>query len=286
MVRACTRGAAALAGMCWGVLPVASLLFAVGCNQKDPTAELSDATETDDVTDSDAPTDVAEGDGGGSPTDSDGGGDDTPDIPLDEQLCPIVGGATWTYAHSSNWDEVQTVEETEYEGEQAFILADTPNPSDNLRADSVHVKRDGRLLRVFKQEIWVNPNTFQEALDASATYGTGFLRCSEAWADVEEGFSESPEYIRIETPAGGQPKDPEDRKHTFTVEGRESVTTSSGLSFSDCVRIRRTKDWAAVDSTDDAQEKLFWFCPGVGKVREENVGKASYEELVDYSIPE
>ncbi len=260
------------------------LLSAVtwSCNQKDPSVD--DTEESDSPTEE---TDTTTDPGDGGPTDgSDGGPAPEPQEPLADQLCPIAEGATWTYAHSSNWNEIQTVEAIEYEGERAFMLADTPNPSDNLRADAVHVKHDGRLLRVYKEEIWVNPNTFQEALDSSATYGVGFLRCSEAWRSADVGFSETPEYIRIETPAGGQPKAPEGRKHTFTVEGRESVRTSTGLSFSDCVRVRRTKDWAAVDSTDDAQEKLYWFCPGVGKVREENVDSGSYEELTEFSLPD
>lgn len=210
--------------------------------------------------------------------------DTTDDDPQSDELCPMKAGATWTYKHPKR-TEVQTVTATEYEGEPAFLVKDNPNPSDNLRSDSYHVKRNGRLVRVYKEVYWVHPNTGAETLDSKATYGVGFLRCDEAWATKEPGWSETPEYIRVETVGSDPAKAPEDRSHTYTVEGREDIKTANGKSFSNCVRVRRSKDWAAVDSAEDAKEKLYWFCPGVGKVREENTETGKLEELVEYSIP-
>jgi hypothetical protein len=194
---------------------------------------------------------------------------------------------TWTYFHSGGggWSETLTTSEADYEGEPALLVADTPNPNDDLRTDSYHVKEGGRLLRLYKEQYWVNPANSQETLDSSATYGVGFLRCDNAWLSKEIGFSESPGYLRVETVAGQSPKPGEERKHTFTIEGREDITTSSGLAFTDCVKVRRGKDWAATTG-EDVEEKLYWFCPGVGKVREENVTSGNYEELTEYDIPE
>jgi hypothetical protein len=39
-------------------------------------------------------------------------------------------------------------------------------------------------------------------------------------------------------------------------------------------------------AAQDDQRKLFWFAPGVGKVREENLDTRSTEELIDYQMPE
>lgn len=308
---------------CLGVL-IFGLCAAVACDQVDPNDSLSsddssDTTDdTNDTTDetskptssgtssspgtsdtvdsgaADASADTTEGEeeDAGATDESDSTDDSTSSDTTDttdtgssnDELCPMKAGATWTYKHT-NWTEVQTVTAMEYEGEPAFLVKDTPDPSDNLRADSVLVKRDGRLLRVYKEEFWVNPNTSAETLDAKATYGVGFLRCDEAWATKKPGWSETPEYIRVETVGTDPAKAPEERSHTYTVEGREDITTAKGQTFGDCLRVRRSKDWAAVDSAEDAKEKLYWFCPGVGKVREQNVENGKIEELVEYEIP-
>jgi hypothetical protein len=207
--------------------------------------------------------------------------------PTADQLCPMKDGATWTYFHSSNkgWNETETVTRADYNGKSAFVVADTPNPKDSLRADSYHIKEGGRLLRVFKKQFWVNATNGVELLDSDVTYDPGFLRCDEAWLTKEVGFTESPEYQRAETPANGAAKAPDARKHSFTIEAREDISVQGGkFSFKNCVKIRRGKDWAAT-SGEDVEEKLYWFCPGVGKVREENVVSGNYEELVDYKIP-
>lgn len=237
------------------------------------------------------PDDTAGGSDTSDPAASSTGGGDTSAPPANDSICPMVDGATWTYWHTSKggWSETQTVTTGTYEGEPAFIVSDTPDPDPNssLRADSYIVRRDGKLLRVYKEEFWVDPaNPANEQPNATATYGVGFTRCNEAWANAEAGWSESPEYERIETPNGQAAKTSETRKHTFTVEGREDVTaTKGGPSFTNCVKVRRSKDWAAVDG-EDADEKLYWYCPGVGKVREQNVGSGNIEELTDYDIPE
>lgn len=258
-----------------------------------PTATTSDESEPTTSSDTSSaggtdtePQPTSEGDSSSSPDQSSTspttGGETS--APGDDSLCPMVEGATWTYFHSSGWTETQTVALGEYDGKSVFVVSDTPNPSDDLRSDSYHVKVDGAVERVYKEQFWVDPNTQEDVIDTMTTYDPGFLRCNEAWADKEAGWAESPEYTRIETPAGQAAKAPEARKHTFTVEGRENVSTASGLEFTNCVKVRRGKDWAAIDG-EDVEEKLYWFCPGVGKVREENVVKGSYEELTEYSIP-
>jgi hypothetical protein len=109
----------------------------------------------------------------------------------------------------------------------------------------------------------------------SVTYDPGFLRFSDAWVHAAAGATETREYQRTETPAGMAAKTPEPRAHVYTVESiAESVTVPAGI-FRNCLRIRRERDLsnpAVVDvTTQSEQEKLFWFAPGVGKVREENL---------------
>ena len=257
----------------------------------EPTTDSSAGPDGSDTTgantDSEEPNDT-ENTSTSEPPASTGGGETSAPPASNDGICPMVAGASWTYWHTSKggWSETQTVTTGEYEGEPVFIVSDTPDPDASLRSDSYIAATDGKLLRLYKEEFWVDPTNPDNVLpNATATYGVGFTRCNEAWADAEVGWSESPEYERVETPNGQAAKPAETRKHTFTVEGREDLTTDEGLSFTDCVKVRRSKDWAAT-GVEDAEEKLYWFCPGVGKVREENVASGNYEELTDYEIPE
>ena len=100
-------------------------------------------------------------------------------------------------------------------------------------------------------------------------------------------------YQRTETQAGEPAKDPQPRAHIYTVESvTERVTVPAG-TFQNCLRVRRQRDLEGSASEADAgaasqseQDKLFWFCAGVGKVREENTLSGSTEVLIDYDVPE
>src|SRR3954452_24045798 len=71
---------------------------------------------------------------------------------------PLVDGAWWDYQHA-DWVERVTLSATTWNGESAFIMTDSPNPKDNIRSEATLVERDGRVLRVFKQELLVEPDT-------------------------------------------------------------------------------------------------------------------------------
>ncbi len=174
-------------------------------------SDTSDSTDSDTADSDTSDSDTADSDTSDSDTTESDGTSDTSDSDtsddLDTQICPMAAGASWTYKHS-DWTEVQTVTATEYEDEAGFVVKDTPDPEDNLRADTVLIKRDGRLVRVYKEQYWVNPNNDVETLDSKATYGVGFVRCDEAWATKEVGWSETPAYIRVETVGEDPPKHP------------------------------------------------------------------------------
>ncbi len=200
---------------------------------------------------------------------------------------PLVDGATWRYEHS-DWIETVTLTATTHDGEPAFLMSDSPNPSDRLRSDAILIKEGGRISRVTKDEYLVSAGSDEGTLQSSVSYGVGFTRFNEDWANQSVGYKESPEYVRVETPPGGQPKAGEQRKHTFEILSlSEQMMTPAGTF--DCIRVRRTKDWQAeADGVDasDAQTKLFWYARGVGKVREQNEETGSVEFLLDFTIPE
>jgi hypothetical protein len=200
---------------------------------------------------------------------------------------PLVEGSWWDYQHDDWTEHVALASTTLESGEGAFVLTDSPSPKDRLRSDATLVLRGGRVLRVYKEEYSIGANE-EATLKDSVSYGVGFTRFDESWADKPVGFRETPEYERVETPAGGDPKPAQGRRHTFEVLSlSEQVTTPLGTF--DCIQIRRTKDWQAEEEgldASDAQPKVFWFARGVGKVRELNLDSGKGELLVNYFIPE
>jgi hypothetical protein len=199
---------------------------------------------------------------------------------------PLADGAWWDYQHS-DWTERVTMAATTFDGSPAFLMTDSPNPKDSLRSDSVVVERDGRVLRVSKQE-YLAPPEGEPTLASSVDYGAGFTRFDENWALQPVGFRETPEYQRIETPPGEAPRPAEARRHTFEVIDLSAEVQTAAGTF-DCIQIQRTKDWQAEEEgvdLSDAQTKMFWFARGVGKVRELNLDTGKAELLTAYSIPE
>jgi hypothetical protein len=199
---------------------------------------------------------------------------------------PLVAGSWWRYAHSDWTERVELNETTTDDGAPAFALVDSPD-DDQLRSDSVIASVDGRIVRLAKKEYLVNSDG-SEMLTSSVTYGVGFTRFNEDWANRDVGYKETPEYIRVETPPDGAARPAQQRRHTFEIMSlSEEVTTGSGTF--DCIVIRRTKDWQAEEEgvdLSDAETKTFWFARGVGKVQERNEATQNLELLLDYYIPE
>jgi hypothetical protein len=203
-----------------------------------------------------------------------------------EPYHPLVEGSWWRYAHSDWTERVDLTTASTVDGQPTFTMVDSPNPSDGLRSDSIVASVDGRVVRLEKQEFEVGVGQ-TEVLTSSVTYGVGFTRFNEDWANQAVGYKETPEYVRVETQPDGGTRAPENRRHTFEIMSlSEEVTTGSGTF--DCIVIRRTKDWQAEEEgldLSDAQTKTFWFARGVGKVQERNEETKNIELLLDYHIP-
>jgi hypothetical protein len=215
------------------------------------------------------------------------GQEDPPTDPpgtVEKPYYPLVNGATWSYQHS-DWVEQVTATATTHEGAAAFLMSDSPSPKDQLRSDSIIVSTQGRAARVSKDEYLVGGAT--PVLSSSVTYGVGFTRFNESWADQPVGYKETPEYVRIETPPGAAPKAPQQRRHTFEVVNLSTSVVTPAGTF-DCIEIKRTKDWQAEEEGGDASDaatKSYWFARGVGKVQERNEETGSTEVLTSFDIP-
>jgi hypothetical protein len=200
-----------------------------------------------------------------------------------ENYYPLIDGATWTYLHSSKkgWEETVTMRQSE-DNEDTYVTTDTPNTlgesSENtLVMDGTSIYRVGKILYL------------NDEPQFSVVYEPGFLRFDTAWLDKEIAFQDIRQYKRTETDTGESPKDPSDREHTFVVQSKNETITVGGETFRNCIRIKREKE-VVLDSEgsiqSDEQEKYFWFAPHVGKIREENPSAGTYEELIDYEIPQ
>lgn len=205
-----------------------------------------------------------------------------PPAPADsDSYFPLIDGSRYEYLHSNGgWTEI--VEIAAAEG-GAFEQHQSGDPDGESSTSTFEVV-DGDVLRVAEDQ------SIDGELVYSATYDPGFLRFSAAWVDEEVGFEETRTYDRTETEAGMEPKDPQPRAHTFKVESvSETVTVPAG-TFRDCLRIRRQRalDDPSIDDpmSQEEQDKLYWFAPGVGKVREENTMSGTTEVLVTYELGE
>lgn len=213
-------------------------------------------------------------------------GQETPPAPVTESYHPLVPGSSWKYQHD-DWLEEVTLEAATFDGAPAFMTSDSANPSDMLRSRSILTSSEGRVVRKTKEE-YLQVGTGEPVIQSSVTYGVGFTRFNEAWAEQAVGYTETPEYIRVETPPGGSARPGEERRHTFEVMSlSERVSTPAG-DF-DCIVIKRTKDWQAEAdgvNLEDAETKTYWFARGVGKVQERNEETLSVELLTEFEIPD
>lgn len=207
---------------------------------------------------------------------------DNSDRAIPDDYYPLVDGATWTYLHSNKggWTETVTMWRSTND-EDAFITSDTPNP-DGQSSESSLVMDGTSVYRLDKIVYQDGEPQF------SVEYDPGFLRFDADWLDKEIGYVDTREYKRKETDKGESPKDPRDREHTFIVQSKSDKITVAGETFRNCVRIKRDKE-SVLDETgsiqSDEQEKLFWFAPHVGKIREENLTTGNNEELLEYDVP-
>jgi hypothetical protein len=234
-------------------LPLALL----GCNQPPPPGSDdgdSESTAGDTMSEGESET----GDTGGE----------------EGSLYPLVDGAEWVYVVKTTSGQilgmdVTALSETTWEGMQAFALTDEPNANG---ISSVSTLIRDAVFRVHREEM------DQTGTTAILDYTPGFMRASDAWTTV--GFMEEILYDRTEYDANGQNPVVEARGHTYEVLAiNEEVTVPAGTF--DCVKVERVR----TVGTESGALAVFWYAPGVGKVREERPVEMEIEELVSVSIP-
>jgi hypothetical protein len=211
---------------------------------------------------------------GGEPPPPDAGG-------VDSDYYPVAHGSRWVYRHtggSTTWDEEVELTDTEHDGQPAYLLSDTPGPSGN-RSESVLARIGSRVSRVYREEF------HNDALNFTAEYTPGFIRFDHAWVERDPGYAEKVEYGRIERDAQGVLLADGDREHQYVVESVSASVSVPAGDFDDCLRVRRARVNETTGQPIATETDLFWFCAGIGKVREEDQTTLEAEELVSCDIP-
>jgi len=207
-------------------------------------------------------------------------GDAGPDGSLADDYYPMVAGSTLVYRHTggSTWDDETKVTDTEWNGEDAYLTQGAPDPKGET-SKNVIIRQGNRLLRAHKEEL--RSGTSQGTVD----YEPGFLRFDSTWVDADEGFSVNVTYKRIEKTASGNVSAEDEREHTFTVESLQDPVSVPAGTFEDCMRVRRVRVRGNASNAADDDDKVFWFCAGIGKVKELSEIGGGSEELVSCEIP-
>jgi hypothetical protein len=218
------------------------------------------------------------------PPDEDSGYEDDASEPMYEDTAyyPVSDGATWVYRHmggNDTWDEHVELSHVTHDGEAAFMLRDTVGPS-GTRSETVLGRVGSQIARIYREE-------FRGiALQATASYDPGFVRFDHAWVERADGYTETLSYTRLERDADGAITADGERSHHYTIEDHDDTVEVPAGTFDECIRVRRSRVRETTAAPVEGDEDLFWFCPGIGKVKEEDQATLESEELVSCDIPD
>jgi hypothetical protein len=215
-------------------------------------------------------------------------------------------------ANEDSWENITTIEdETGYSNSHGhsgpfYMVEDTPTQNLNKVTRSWLIEEDGVVLRVHKEEFidgsptepWLVVDYFENGTVpmyqgepiAVDEYQNGFKRFDDNWLSQEPGWSEVVAYIRQET--GGTA---ETRVHRFTVVDVDLTLDLPVGTFTGCIQMNRERledEYFDIDLADPNPTrgyiKNYWFCPGIGKVKEQEVvddENPRTEDILYFCIP-
>ena len=160
-----------------------------------------------------------------------------------------------------------------------MLLTDSPGPS--MTQSRSFLDQSGTEVRRFHKEVLLNG-----VVDSVVDYDPGFTRFDEAWATVQAGTVDTRMYTRTEVPpASGTGIDM--RVQQYTIEDTNVDITVPAGSFSGCLRLLRARQGpdGGPPASNQISEKRFTFCPGVGKVQEDDLTGGDLEVLVSCTVP-
>lgn len=203
---------------------------------------------------------------------------------LSADFFPMADGNRWVYRHTgaAYWEEKVTMSAAFSDGVPGFAVTDTPGPSGTF-AQAFWVRAGPKVLRTHKDVLT------GEHVDESVDYAPGFMRFDSDWLDREVGDVDLSEYRRtvvFSTVVPMPSLEPEDRAHQYTVLSTDEPVRVPAGDFEGCLKIRRQRIRGGEEAVGSADVKMFWFCPGVGKVKEMNLSTPGegIEELLSFDV--
>ncbi len=208
-----------------------------------------------------------------APAEPDG---DPCDLQLDARLLPLEEGYAWTY-DTERLTSGTTTSKTQTVG----ALADIGDPKAGTMAFPLVTQKDDGQITVWQQDTGTAVVRHVQRDRAGGTHKddvyTPFKgRLDEAPDHLREGATWTDVYMQESTNVRTGQITMEQRKETWTVlRYGEWVAVPAGEFCTMRISRVRTTDGAV------GREKLYWFAPGVGKVKER--AGSNREVLVEYS---
>ena len=220
-----------------------------------------------------------------------GGGDDPatdvddPDIdagdtgcqtPASERLLPLAIGASWTFEVTPNGApseiKTSTVEALEDVGATKAGITAFRVRTEKVDGYTVSWQEDlcDKIVRHREQSLDLG-----EVPSTDQIYQPSKLRVDETAAHTTMGATWIDTYTEVEEDLVTGDITTVEKSESWTVEAAaESVTVPAGTFTA--IKLRRTSDVVG------AADKIYWFAPGVGKVKEAG---DQLEELTEYTLP-
>jgi hypothetical protein len=210
-----------------------------------------------------------------------GGGAGTSAGPLADDSFPLADGGSLVTRHDGKqglWDETTTIKKTTYMGMPAFELTGSADPGGDTSTSIVFV--DGTKTYRATKDV----SNGGVALSTTEYTDPGFLRFDAAWRDKKVGTIEMHGYTRTLTKTGQAPS-VQMNEHKYTIQALDETVKVVAGTFEHCLKVLRERVLMAGDMPASDDVKTYWYCPGVGKVKEVAPNASSSEELVSCDIP-
>jgi hypothetical protein len=213
------------------------------------------------------------------------GTEEKPPAPNADDLYPLAVGDSWLYRETDQGDETLIryevlALETKTFGhgvgerdvfviENTFPTGDSGSDTDAAGGSRVQfVSDDGTVAPRLRHEVYDTDGILTKFRD----YVPGFLRFDRGKAT--EGTQWVEELTRYSDPLDGTGEVEEEESYLYEVMAPETVTVPAGTF--DCVV------WKRIETASTGETKMYYFAPGVGKVRE--ITGAKVEELLSYTV--
>ena len=217
------------------------------------------------------------GDGGGGNDGGGGGGADAAQCPNTGRLIPLETGASWRFRVTDlGTNAIETKIQT------VGALEDVGGAKAGTMAYRVTTQKQGGTVISWQEDTGDRILRHREQDGAGGTqtdevYDAYKLRVDESPAHTADNATWTEVYSEIVTDTSTNMTTTTSKTEDWTVEAVDELVTVPAGTFC-AVRIHRIS-MATVGGSD----KMYWFAPGVGKLRELTVDRV--EELTEVTLP-